>query len=91
MTREKVDFCHLIAGYAEPKHGYVLEVDDDLNFNAELKFYNLKFRRPDAPRHVTRQVTVFEDQFLDTVARREPTETIRRDIDDALGNTLGLR
>lgn len=83
MTQEEVVFFNVSRGYAEPKHGYLLV---ELGFDTKVKMYRLTFRQPGAPRHITREVTVFEDQFRETVATRELAETIRRNIDDALGN-----
>jgi hypothetical protein len=83
MTHEEVVFFNVSRVYAEPKHDYRLM---ELNIDAKVKLYRLTFQRPGAPPHITREVTVFEDQFQESVVRRELLESIRRNIDEALGN-----
>ena len=81
MTPDEERFFNLARAYAEPKHGFILDSPD---FDGSPKTFKLTFRRPNEPRHITRQVTVFEDQFRKTVAENELDPAVQRNIDEAL-------
>ena len=85
MTAAEEVFFTIVRNYAEPRYGCILEGQV---FRENAKLYWLTFRRPDAPRHITREVTAFEVQFRDAVARRELGESVRRNIDLALGGWI---
>lgn len=83
MTQEEVRFFNLARAYAEPTRGYVLI---SLRFEEPARAYRLRFRRPEAPEHVTRDVLVFQDNFSEVVHQHKLNTAVRQEIDEALAD-----
>jgi hypothetical protein len=79
LTLEESHFFNLARQYAEHKHGFILKTLD-----RSPAAYILTFNDPNQPKHMTRGVAVFEDQFREAVAANELSPGIRRNIDEAL-------
>jgi len=83
MTSEEVRLFNLARRYAERKYRFLLT---ELRFDRTSGSRTLIFNDPEEPSQMTRQVTVFEDQFRETVAANELSPATTQNINDALGD-----
>ena len=84
MTNEEVRFFNLARAYAERRYAFNLRDLTPLDERSMTR--RLIFNDPKGPKDVTRQVTVFEDQFRETVGADVVCAAVARNIDEALSN-----
>jgi hypothetical protein len=81
MTDEQVAFFFLMRNYAEPKYRFSL---------AHAKFdppvYQFTFESAVTDRQDVRLVSVFEDQFKESIGSQELADVVKRNIDEALSS-----
>jgi hypothetical protein len=85
MTNEEVRFFNLTRAYAERRHPFILRELTTLDERSMTR--KLIFNDPKGPKDVTRQVTVSEDQFRESVGADVPSPAVARNIDEALSES----